>query len=587
MTSSIVNILTLTPEIESKIVEEIRISRRQSKTWEQHILNHYPDIMFGKKYHHHPQFCGSPFVCLKKVVVDSRSLNFYLDRYKQSPNAIQFNAYMQSEVYMRIRHLIELFSPNLETGFNQSMKDHFTDMKQTLTKLFFNGTSQPWNVDRNQILELIGRTFVMTSSEKKQSLSKQAERNDRLAWQNLTVDYDQQRRNFLSMQDTFFEQLKEDTEKPEKILMMGCLAIMLVCGCRLLETILSKFEQVGHEQHYTLGSLDEKELSLSITKRENYPKGSEPYKTITDLTDCLVLQTGLLKKRHDADESSEYQKKSGIIKMLNFSTRPKDFLHLVESVQSLYHDRVETPNETDNKQISAKINQAKYRDPILSFYYKTEIDFLSTEIGTSTKTHWLRALSIALQYYSISKDEEVLFKNKSINKSYLGALLLGHGGLSSAYQSYNYIKVKNLSSLQEISHIFKVTDENLVVTLANRFLGFDNRMKDLQATTEETLKSYLDKEIAWESRLSFLESNSAKQLPADFPKYDPIADEGIRLEYWRKMKEFFGSIPITWENLKYSGVIKKHDFANLRALYNSDHKQTKKKVKLEQEIKTI
>ena len=69
---------------------------------------------------------------------------------------------------------------------------------------------------------------------------------------------------------------------------------------------------------------------------------------------------------------------------------------------------------------------------------------------------------------------KVYFIGKIIGRETLGALMLGHKNLSTAYQSYNYISVTGLT-VQETAKIFQVTDEHLVVTLANRLTELSER----------------------------------------------------------------------------------------------------------------
>ena len=85
------------------------------------------------------------------------------------------------------------------------------------------------------------------------------------------------------------------------------------------------------------------------------------------------------------------------------------------------------------------------------------------------------------------------------------------------------------------------------------------------------------------SKITFLESNSPKQLPAVFEKYLKNGTDDYKITYWDNMKKYFGDVPLSWDNVKFSKVVSKHDFSDLRSIVNTSNK----KRKLEQEIKTI
>jgi hypothetical protein len=117
--------------------------------------------------------------------------------------------------------------------------------------------------------------------------------------------------------------------------------------------------------------------------------------------------------------------------------------------------------------------------------------FLKDDIGTNTKTHFLRALSAAMVYYTISKDNRLYFDGKLINKSQIGSMLLGHKELSKSHRSYDYITVSGLD-LSEAARIFKITDEKLVSTMAAQLLQLEPQIKQLIQTVADLNQKVVD-----------------------------------------------------------------------------------------------
>jgi hypothetical protein len=232
--------------------------------------------------------------------------------------------------------------------------------------------------------------------------------------------------------------------------------------------------------------------------------------------------------------------------------------------------------------MSAEINQAKYRDPVLDMFYLKQLTFLKNEIETTTKTHYLRAVSAACTWYAISVNNRLFFNGNLLNREFVGSLILGHKSLARAWLSYNYITIEGMT-VKQTAEIFQITDEKLVVTLANDLLDLQRKYTTMQEKYESLLEKHIVRENELEKRLTFLE-NKTPNLPTDFQEYNPTGTEQERLEYWTNLKTFFGDTPVTWENLKFSGKIRHHDFTTLRAFYNSKHKQPPtKKAKLHQQ----
>jgi hypothetical protein len=123
------------------------------------------------------------------------------------------------------------------------------------------------------------------------------------------------------------------------------------------------------------------------------------------------------------------------------------------------------------------------------------MQFLKDDIGTNTKTHFLRALSAAMVYYTISKDNRLYFDGKLINKSQIGSMLLGHKELSKSHRSYDYITVSGLD-LGEAARIYKVTDEKLVSTMAAQLLQLEPQIKQLIQTVADLNQKVVDLQSA-------------------------------------------------------------------------------------------
>ena len=590
----IVDDQSATDEIRTELLKSSR-----STVFETKIHEIYPDINFGRKFHE-VESCNTVYRCLEKVLVDKRSILFFINEYEKSQTVQIFNDYMLVQVYSRVKQLIRVFAGLMKDGTEKinTSKSHYSAMKQKIMQAF-SGKKQPWFHDRVRIEKALANAFKMDPLEKAHAIRLGKQRNLKLAMGNLEVEYEQTRRNVFDMIQKFntkrieFEaQNGKSKMKPLSVITPGLFAIQKVASVRLLETLLSTFSVVPDEFKDLMGTVngDDESTFVKLTDENEYPGIST--EQLTDLRGLklnLFYQTGVLKKKqnkfYNDDDDNEFQPQVGIIKMTNFLSTSQ-FLELSANVKKFYMTYINPDDDKSNTQQSSLINQAKYRDPVLRGYYNTEIKYLEEVIQTTTKTHWLRGLGAACCYYSISKNMKVYFNGKIVGRDTLGAMLLGHKSLSTAYQSYNYISVTGLS-VSETAKIFQVTDDVLVVTLANRLTElsekFAEKFAEIERTYQEIDKNNQAKMLEMASKITFLESNSPKQLPAVFEKYLKNGTDDYKITYWDNMKKYFGDVPLSWDNVKFSKVVSKHDFSDLRSIVNTSNK----KRKLEQEIKTI
>lgn len=591
---SILDILKIVDDevaIEQIKTELLKSSR--SSVFETKIHEIYPEIHFGRKFHE-VESCNTVYRCLEKVMIDKRSILFFINEYEKSQTVQIFNDYMLVQVYNRVKQLISVFAGLRKDGTQNinTTKAHYSTMKKNLVEAFAEGGKKlPWFHDRVRIETVLANAFKMDQLEKSHAIKLAKQRNSRLAMGNLEVEYEQTRRNVFDMIQKFntkrleFEAHVGKTKiKPLSVIMPGFFATQIVGSVRLSETVASNYSHVPDLYKDVMGTVhgDDDGTFVKLTNENDDPGlSTEQVSDLRGLKSNLFYQTGVLKKRPDKpnneDDDYEYKPQVGVIKMTNFLSTSQ-YLELVANVKNFYFKYINPNNDKTNIQQSGLINQAKYRDPVLRGYYNKEITYLEEVIQTTTKTHWLRGLGAACCYYSISKNMKVFFNGKIVGRDTLGAMMLGHKTLSTAYQSYNYISVTGLT-VAETAKIFQVTDEVLVVTLANQLKEllekFAESEKNHEQRYQEIEKHSQAQILELESRISFLESNSPKQLPDVFEKYLKDETDEYKTTYWDKLKNHFGDVPLTWENVKFSKLISKHDFGDLRSFVNKSNKKRK------------
>ena len=122
-----------------KIQEELLKSER-SALFETRIHEIYPEINFGRKFHE-DESCNTAFRCLERILVDERSIAFFIKTYQKSKTVDFFNDFMLAQVYSRARLLIKAFAglrkdgaPNINT-----IKTHYSSLKKKFLEFFFKG----------------------------------------------------------------------------------------------------------------------------------------------------------------------------------------------------------------------------------------------------------------------------------------------------------------------------------------------------------------------------------------------------------------------------------------------------------------
>ena len=564
---SLLNILKIVDdeELVEQMTNEMK-EKKRSQTWENRITTNYKNFKTGKKFNQGKFECYTSYKCLEKVLKDQRSVQEIQGYYEKYKNINDFNDFATKEIYFRVRKLIVIFFPNVtdnegRVSFNQSLPMKLSDMKKYVFEaaVFVDpkGKALPWKNDFDKIREALSKAFKMTVLEKNQSIKKSSKRNAKLALANLEFDYEEQRLVALDMYKEFYKGKNDPKyQKPKKTLLYGTLCIQLTSTSRLTEPVRSVYNNVPLENNDILGDLEENGTFAELTPDDVYENHKEHSEILQSLKTQLIWQQGLLKKQ---SKNEELVIDRGVIKIVNFISVHK-FLQLVRDVQEMFKAKFNRDNK-NGRQISNMMSDPKYRDQILNRYYKGTFEFFQKEIGTQTKTHFLRALGASISYYTISKNSKVFFNNKLLGRNTVGAMILGHSVLGSAFNSYDYITITG-RTVQETAEIFQVTDENLVVTLSNRILQLE------KAFTEQTKQI----QLLQESLPKPDESEEKKQpfKPENFGEW-PVKDED-KEAFYKRIAELLvnNNQKVNWPSVRDLDVgVTKREYEQYSKQYNS------------------
>ena len=575
---SLVKILKIADDEESleTISQEVRTTKQRSKIWEDRITSVYENFTTGKKLDQGDFDCYTAYKCLEKIIKDSRSVEEIVGYWKRFKSVDKFNEFMTNEIYARVRKLIAAFFPPVtnkktgQTSFNQSLNSKLSDMKlYVFESHVFDLQSMPWKKDVAQIIEALGSAFKKTKLEKKQSQAKAKKRNDRLALSNLEFVYEEQRLIALELHRTFYQ---KENMKPKLRLYYGTYCAQMSGILRLSEPVRSDFSRVPGEYKDVLGDMSEEGTYAELTPSDSV--AGLQFETLSSLKSQVILQRKVLKKK-----KKDLELDAGNVKFVSFLTT-EQFLKLVDDVRELF-DSLYNGDPEDGRAISNFMSYPKYRDEILNKYWPDTIRFFEDDIETQTKTHFLRALSAAVAYYLISKYGKLFFNGKLLNRSTVGAILLGHSELGSAFQSYDYITVTG-QTYEEAKEMFQITDENLVVTLANRLVQLEKQFE----TYKEEVESH-------KKNLANLRSDLKKEEPAEkkggndvfvkkHGKFDTDWSEEKQAEYmamWAGYTTTENNTKfISWNAMKETGTgMKKRTYEELSRKYNKIKRQEKNK----------